>query len=146
LRSRRRSFIYSPEIFVAKRACPHDITCRERRKSRHSNKSTSAGLSDQLDQFRSQLRLQKLQDGCFAVSKIDCLALERFVGLVFQIFDDISVEVTWEHNRIDVTLSTNCRSVSELGYLADCIFDVCFGLRSGMSGNRFGRLNARSDN
>src|SRR4030095_1942859 len=42
LSSRRDSFIYSPDIFVAKRAWPHDTTRHERRKSRDSNKSNSA--------------------------------------------------------------------------------------------------------
>jgi hypothetical protein len=61
--------------------------------------------------FLSQLRLQKLQDRHFGGAEIDCLALERFVGFAFQTFDNISVEITFEHNRIDVTLLTNCRRV-----------------------------------
>jgi hypothetical protein len=82
-----------------------------------------------------------------SLSRIDCLTFKRFIGFVFQTFDDISVKITFEHNRINVTLSTNCRSISEyFGDRADCIFEVCFGLRFGISGNRFGRLNARSDN
>jgi hypothetical protein len=140
-------------MFLASELGPHDTTRQARRKFPDSNKSnfarfylTSLITSDHAA-FLTSFACKKLQDGCFAASKIDCLALECLVGFVFQIFDGISVEVTLEHNRIDVTLSTNCRSVFEyFGYLANCIFDVCFGLRLGLSGNRFGRLNARSDN